>query len=172
MSKTDPLSIPHISESEIENANKLMLVYKATGADSLSSKIIKISAFAISSSLVGMKNHCKQYNSGFPLAWKLAKVIPVCKGKGSKSNMNNYRPISVLLLLSKIFEKHIHTGIYKHLNDNSLLYNSQSRFCKAFFTEAALIRVTEQLLWNLVNDQVNGLVFIDYKKAYDHMYRS
>ena len=144
MSKMDPLSIPHISESE----------------------------FAISSSLVGMNNHCKQYNSCFPLAWKLAKVIPVCKGKGSKSNMNNYRPISVLLLLSKILEKHIHTGMYEHLNDNSLLYNSQSGFCKPFFTEAALIRVTEQVLWNLVNDQVNGLVFIDYKKAYDHMYRS
>lgn len=143
-----------------------MPVYKATGADSLSSKILKISASAICSSLDRMINH-RIDNSCFPLPWKLAKVIAVCKGKGSKSNMNNYRPISVLLFLSKIFERHIHRGMYKHLNDNSLLYNFQSEFCKTYSTETVLIRVIEQLFWNIVNDQINGLVFIDHKKAYD-----
>ena len=107
------------------------------------------------------------YNSCFPSAWKLAKVIPIYKGKGSKSDMINYRPISLLPLLSKIFERHIHTAMYNHLNGNNLLYNLQSGFRKTCSTETALIRLIDQLLWNLDNDEINGLVFIDNKKAFD-----
>ena len=81
--------------------------------------------------------------------------------------MSNYRPISVLPLLSKIFERHIHTALYNHLNDNNLLYNLQSGFRKTYSTETALIRLIDQLFWNLENDQISGLVFIDYKKAFD-----
>ncbi len=160
-----PLSIPHIFESEIENAIRSTPVHKATGADGLI-RILKISAPAISSSLARIINYCID-NSCVPSAWKLARVIPIYKGKGSKSNMSNYQPIAVLPLLSKIFERHIHTSLYNHLKDNNLLYNLQSGFRKTYSTEAALIRLIDQLFWNLDNDQINGLVFIDYKKAFD-----
>ena len=165
-SKINPLVIPQISESEIENAIRLMPMHKAAGADSLSAKILKISACAISSPLARIINYCID-NSCFPSAWKLAEVIPIYKGKGSKSDMNNYRPILLLPLLSKIFERHIHTAMYNHLNGNNLLYNLQSGFCKTYSTETALIRLIDQLFWNLDNDEINGLVFIDYKKAFD-----
>ena len=130
-------------------------MHKATGADGLSTKILKMAAPAISSSLAKLINYCID-NGCFPSAWKLAKAIPIYKGKGSKLNMSNYRPISAVLpLLSKIFERHI---LYNHLKDNSLLYNLQSEFHKTYSTETALVRLI---------DQINGLVFIDYKKAFD-----
>ena len=130
-------------------------MHKATGADGLSTKILKMAAPAISSSLAKLINYCID-NGCFPSAWKLAKAIPIYKGKGSKLNMSNYRPISAVLpLLSKIFERHI---LYNHLKDNSLLYNLQSGFHKTYSTETALVRLI---------DQINGLVFIDYKKAFD-----
>ena len=134
-----PLSIPHIFESEIESAIRSMPVHKATGADGLSIRILKISAPAISSSLARIINYCID-NSCVPSARKLAKVIPIYKVTGSKSNTSNYGPISVLPLLSKIFERHIHTSLYNHLKDNNLLYNLQSGFRKTYSTETALIQ--------------------------------
>ena len=139
--KINPLVIPHISESEIENAIRLMPMHKAAGADSLSAKILKISASAISSPLARIINYCID-NSCFPSAWKLAKVIPIYKGKGSTSDMINYRPISLFPLLSKIFERHIHTALYNHLNGNNFLYNLQSGFRKTYLTETAHSRLT------------------------------
>ena len=53
------------------------------------------------------------------------------------------------------------------MNDNNLLYNLQSGFRKTYSTETALIRLIDQLFWNLENDQISGLAFIDYKKAFD-----
>ena len=130
-------------------------MHKATGVDGLGTKILKMVAPAISSSLAKLINYCID-NGCFPSAWKLAKAIPIYKGKGSKLNMSNYRPISAVLpLLSKIFERHI---LYNHLKDNSLLYNLQSGFHKTYSTETALVRLI---------DQINGLVFIDYKNAFD-----
>ena len=122
--KVNPLVIPHISEAQIENAIiRLMPMHKVAGADSLSAKILKISACAISSPLAGIINYCID-NSCFLSAWKLAEVISIYKDKGSKSDMNNYRPISLLPLLSKIFERHIHTAMYKPLNGNNLYITS------------------------------------------------
>ena len=124
------LVIPHITEYEIEKTIQSMSMHKATGADGLSTKILKMAAPAISSSLAKLINYCID-NGCFPSAWKLAKAIPIYKGKGSKFNMSNYRPISAVLpLLSKIFERHIHTALYNHLKDNILLYNLQSGFTR------------------------------------------
>ena len=58
----------------------------------------------------------------FPIDWKLARVSPVFK-KGKKSDLNNYRPISVIPIVAKIFEQIIYNQLYKYLNDNSLLAN-------------------------------------------------
>ena len=103
MRKINPLVIPQISKSEIEDAIRLMPMHKAAGADSLSAKILKIFACAISSALARIINYYID-NSCFPSAWKLAKVIPIYKGKGSKSDMNNYHQSWLLPFLSKIFE--------------------------------------------------------------------
>ena len=53
------------------------------------------------------------------------------------------------------------------LNENGLLYSFQSGFRKRFSTETALIRLVDQVLFDLDNDKVTGLVFVDYKKAFD-----
>ena len=65
--------------------------------------------------------------SNFPILWKLANVTPVFK-KNDKQLINNYRPISLLPLLSKIFEKILFNKIYEHLHNNNLLTCNQSGF--------------------------------------------
>ena len=78
---------------------------KAFGLDGLSVEILKRSAIAISSSITNICSLSIQ-TAMFPCQLKIAKVTPLFKS-GNKEECNNYRPISVLPLLSKILEKHV-----------------------------------------------------------------
>ena len=60
----------------------------------------------------------------FPDSMKLADMVPLYKSK-ERYLLNNYCPISLLITLSKILEKLLHTRVYKHLEENNLIYNSQ-----------------------------------------------
>ena len=82
-------------------------------------------------------------------------MTPIYKGQGSHDDKNNYRPITVLPILSKLFEKHVCDHLYDFLEENTLRHHLQSRFLKFHSTETALIRLVDQL------------VFIDYRKAFD-----
>ena len=81
--------------------------------------------------------------------------------------MNNYRPISVLPVLSKVIERHVHDTLYSYQSDNTLIYAKQSGFRKRHSTETALIEIIYELLFNLDNDRVSGMILIDYCKAFD-----
>ena len=94
--------------------------------EGLDSKILKLSAPIIADTLTYIYNLCIN-KSCFPKVFKIAKVIPIYK-HGAKTDTSNYRPISVLFLLSKPLEKHMHKHMLKHLNDNRLLHPSQSGF--------------------------------------------
>ena len=77
---------------------------KATGRDRVSVKIIKAAANIISPSIPKLCNRCFA-TATFPRIWKTAEVIPLFKG-GNKTNVDNYRPISILPVISKIIERY------------------------------------------------------------------
>ena len=78
----------------------------------------------------------------------------------------------MLPILSKILEKHICEYLCNSLKENNLFHHLQSGFRKSHSTETALIRLVDQLLLNLDNDIITGLVFIDYKKAFGLIYHN
>ena len=94
--------------------------------EALDSKILKFSASVIADTLTYIYNLCT-HKSCFPKVFKPAKVISIYK-HGAKTDTSNYRPISVLSLLSKPLEKHMHKHMLKHLDDNRLLHPNQSGF--------------------------------------------
>ena len=95
-----PLTIDFV-EKELDNLNTT----EATGADNIHIKFLKMSSSTIAPLLTYIHVfNCSGKQQIFPIAFKLAKVTPIYK-KGEKSNKNNYRPISVLPVLSLIFEK-------------------------------------------------------------------
>lgn len=102
----------------------------------------------------------------FPSRWKTAKVTPIFKS-GDPADVTNYRPISVLPILSKIAERHVHNALYSFLSENNLIYTKQSGFRPRHSTETALIKVIDDLLFNLDNACVSGMVLIDHRKAFD-----
>ena len=77
----------------------------------------------------------------------------------------NYHPISVLPVLSRVIERHVHNTLCTFLCDNNLIFSRQSGFRKNLRTETALIRIIDDL-FNLDKDRVSGVVFIDYCKAF------
>ena len=99
---------------------------KATGLDRIPCKLLKLSSSIVGPSLVYIFKSCINAEI-FPNEWKIAKVTPLFK-KGSKREIGNYRSISVLPLVSKIFEKIIYRQLHDYLQDNSLLNTYQSGF--------------------------------------------
>ena len=84
-----------------------------------------------------------------------------------RDNKDNYRPISVLSVLSKLIEKHVARSLMNYLVQNGLLYHLQSAFREGYSTESALINLTDKILFNLDQDEVTGMVFVDFRKVFD-----
>lgn len=82
-------------------------------------------------------------------------------------DVNNYRPISVLPVLSKIIERHVHDHLSEYLIVHDLIYKNQSGFRKQYSTETALAYIVDTLRFNLDKNHINGMVLVDYKKAFD-----
>ena len=117
---------------------------KATGIDNIPSKIVKISAPVITKQLTDICNHSIR-NSSFPAIWKKARDTPVHK-RNTTDNPENYRPISILPLLSKVIEKHVHNSLYEFLLVNNLLSPIQSGFRTRHSCETALTEMTDDWL--------------------------
>ena len=77
-----------------------------------------------------------------PTVFKEAKVIPMYK-KGSKLDVGNYRPVSVLNVLSKVLERAVHTQLAHYLDKRDLLFENQSGFRGGYSTDSCLIGLTD-----------------------------
>ena len=138
---------------------------KAIGVDKISSKIIKIAAPAISDSLTYIFNQAITL-SLFPHEWKTARVIPLYKN-GQRNLPGNYRPISVLPVISKIMERILYDQLYNYLTKFELLSDCQFGFRKFHSTATALLDCTNDWYMNLDRKMFNLVVLIDLKKAFD-----
>ena len=104
----------------------------------------------------------------FPSALnKLVKVIPIFKNKGSNQDYNNYRPISLLSNVDKIFEKLAHCRLVSFLDKYDAIYQKQFGFRKQHSTAHTLISLTEEIRRALDKGQFSCGVFIDLQKAFD-----
>ena len=116
---------------------------KTVGPYSIPIKLLKILGSRISTHLSQIIN--SSFSSGtFPDVLKIAKITPIFK-KGSKTDKNNYRPISVLSVFSKIFEKLMYTRLYKYLDVHNILCSQQYGFRANHSTSHALISITEEI---------------------------
>ena len=102
----------------------------------------------------------------FPTKLKRAKVIPLHIG-GSRSEITNYRPISLLSCFSKIFEKVMQARLVKHLKAQNILYASQYGFRAGHSCEHALLEAQYRIHQALERKQVSALLLLDFSKAFD-----
>jgi hypothetical protein len=133
--------------------------------DSLSIKLVKLSAPLITHAMTVIFN--KSIVSGtFPCEWKISKVTPVYK-TGPREDMNNYRPISVISIIAKTMEKLVYNQLYEYFIKNDMLTNSQHGFRPNHSTVTAMLEIANKWFHNIDIGQLNGVVFLDLKKAFD-----
>ncbi len=135
------------------------------GHDSISSKLIKLITTSIAIPLSKIIN--KSIETGtVPTSWKLAKVIPIYKSK-EKSNMSNYRPISLLPSLSKILEKIVHHRLYSFCKTQNILYPNQYGFRPNHSTIHAISKFIANVQTYREQNNFTISVLLDLSKAFD-----
>ena len=105
-------------------------------------------------------------NGIFPTRLKFSQITPLFK-KGSKSEIANYRPISLLTFFSKIFEKVIFNRLRDHVTNHNILAHEQYGFRNNLSTEAAAFNLLNNVLDALNNKLMVGGIFCDLTKAFD-----
>ena len=109
-----------ITHKEIENAIYMLKNKGSNSHDGINNKIIRLSLPVISVRICSLFNQCVE-SGYFPQGLKVAKIIPLFKG-GLKESLENYRPISLLSSISKIFERIIFKRMYNFANKQKILY--------------------------------------------------
>ena len=102
----------------------------------------------------------------FPEAWKLARVIPIHKS-GDRSDPSNFRPISILSVLSKILEKVVAIQLMSYLNENNILSTHQYAYRPSHSTEHAMLDAVDWIEKHVDDGHVVSLASIDLSKAFD-----
>lgn len=138
---------------------------KSPGPCVIPTKLLKIAKQQLSIPLSAICN--SSFEEGvFPELAKVAKVIPLHK-KGSTFDVNNYRPISLLSIFSKILEKLMITRLNTFLDLHDIIHPNQFGFRSGYSTAHSLISITETIRQTLDNNKFGCGVFIDLKKAFD-----
>lgn len=138
---------------------------KGYGPCSIPIRVLKLVQSMISKPLTKLINLSFTLGS-FPLSLKTAKVIPIHK-KGCQNDPNNYRPISLLSNIDKIFESLMYRRLLKFLNQFNIIYRRQFGFRKNHSTTHALLNLTEEIRQALDKGNFACGVFVDLQKAFD-----
>ena len=142
------------------------IITVATSRQHLSAIMLKSVASSISSSLTRLFN--LSLSSGvIPDSWKRAHIVPIPKSSQNKSSPSNYRPISILPLVSKLLESHVHKLLFHHLCEHSPISGRQWGFLSGRSAQSALLSVTYDWLQCLENGNEVCCVFFDLRKAFD-----
>ena len=150
---------------EIRDAFAKVKTAKSFGIGNISSYFLKLALTFIENSLAFMFNTSIE-TSMFPDSWKIARVTLIYKN-GDRADKSNYRPISVLPVISRLFEKLVTIQVYKHMEDNGLFSSGESAYLRLHSTVTHLLKNTDDWYKGLLDlGRLVGLVFIDLKKAF------
>ena len=153
--------------TNVEEVTKFVtnLSVSSHGWDEISAKVIINAADILSKHLTFLCNLSLQ--SGiFPSELKPAKLIPLHKGD-FKHLLNNYRPVSVLPVLSNFFENIVYSRLIAFINKHNILYNLQFGFREGHSTSMALMLLVDKIFSAIDDDECVIGVFLDFSKAFD-----
>jgi len=152
-------------EIEIHSIISNFGINKASGPNSIPTCLLKEFSSILTYPIKIVIN--KSFSEGtFPTLLKTAQVCPIYK-KSDKTKCVNYRPISLLSNISKIFERVMYNRLEAYLESNNILYHHQFGFRKSYSTEHALMSITEQIKSNFKKKSFSCGVFVDLEKAFD-----
>ena len=161
----------HFEFLEINSNQVLHYLLKLSNSTSLDiidmdNKLLRMASPIIAPLLCHVFN--LSLNQGIvPSDWKLAKVTPIYKGKGSHSEPGNYRPISVVPTVAKLMEKLVKAQLTSFFDSNNLFSETQFAYMKTRSTSTALHCLLDKFLDNINSNKINGVCQIDLSKGFD-----
>ena len=158
--RPQPVSVETVVKTVMDLKNK-----NSSGMDGISIRFLKDSLPVLAFYLTVIIN-TSIVTGIVPDKWKHAIVCPLLK-QGDVEDPSNYRPISLLSVLSKILEKVVANQLYEFLSLNNLFSESQHGFRQGLSTQTALIQITEHLYKNVDKHEVSLLALCDLSKAFD-----
>ena len=135
---------------------------KSTGQDNISSWLLKQINETICQPVAILINKSMEEGT-FPNKLKISKIIPIYKSK-DKDQLNNYRPISLLPSISKIYEKVVYKRLYNFINPS--LYERQFGFRAKRSTIQAIIELNTDIIESFEDKDITMATFLDLSKAY------
>ena len=129
-------------------------------------KLLKLSSDVIAKYLTHIFNLSIK-TSCIPSDFKLARVTPVYKNRGSVDDISNFRPIAVNCHVSKLLEFEINRQLMEYLLLHNLITSDQSAFLKNHSTQTCLHRVIDDWLSNMEDKLLTGVIFLDIEKCFD-----
>ena len=158
------------SEKEVLELIENVDISKATGPDGISPRLLKAAGSSITPSLTRLFNLCLSKQK-VPDLWKKANVIPIHK-KGDRDNLQNYRPVSILPITSKLFEKILFKNIYNFLHSQRIISDHQSGFKPGDSTVNQLAYLYHKFCEALDKKKDIRVIFCDISKAFDRVWHS
>ena len=153
----------NFSELEVFAALRSLNPDKALGPDGIPGRILKETAKQIAPSLTLLFNK-SLHSAVVPGKWKLANVVPVFK-RGIKEHVQNYRPISLLCIVSKVLERCILNNIWEHLQE--IMNDHQHGFMPGRSSTSQLVGVLDKIGKVLDRGEQIDVIYLDMTKAFD-----
>ena len=154
-----------MSPTSVDEIHEIIQNFKNDKASDISISVLKKCSGFISGKLSRFINNFM--NDGcFPEILKIGKITPIYK-KDDPQRLGNYRPISVLPIFSKIFEKVIYSRLYSFLSSMNVIYRMQFGFRKSHSTSHAINHSVEKILTEVEKKRHVIGIFIDLSKAFD-----
>ena len=137
----------------------------STGHNKVLVRLLKLCVNEVADSLTSIINLSFE-TATFPDIWKIARITLIYKS-GDNSVRLNYRPISVLSVISKICEWHVHVSFLSWLQKFRILIENQSAYLKNYSCVTGLIDIIDTLLLNMDRGDINCLLLLDLSKTFD-----
>ena len=170
MPATSLTTFSRVSHEEVQALLREVIVSKATGSDGIPANILHTCADELAGSLTCIFNESLATGI-FPILYKIASVTPLLKA-GDPCPASNYRPISLLPIVSKLLEKIVLKQLRKYIEDNpdlNILPPQQFAYRSHHSTEDALSCAINRWQCSLEERNVVGVFFLDMSKAFDRI---
>ena len=154
-----------VTEEKVESLLNKLDINKSVGSDGISTKVIKIIAPSLVKTTTTLI--CQSFIEGtFPSIWKRARIRALWKG-GDRSSLGNYRPISILPVITKVIERVVYDELSNHLKNNSILNDNQMGFRSNHSCVDAMAVLLNSIHKQLKCKKKVCVIALDIQKAFD-----
>ena len=159
----------NLTVDDVSTSIKELNPNKAVGPDMIHNSLLIKACSIIAQPLTILFNRSLA-EGVFPQIWKEAHITPIYKLKGDKSSCSNYRPISLLSCVGKLFEKCVQKYVLEYLRTNEIITNSQSGFTQGDSTVYQLLNIYDDFCSSLDRGTITQAIFFDISKAFDRVW--